>query len=137
MPAQGPHLRSHGHQRVDRHIDAPERATQQPNDLPIDYGLVQEVVVRTLSNMSVPSSQQEPERESGMALVSNPRFGSDRAGLPLLLTVDEAADLLRTSRRAIYAMVERRQLAGVVRIRRRVLFRTDSLLDWVHRKSAP
>lgn len=56
---------------------------------------------------------------------------------PLLLTVDEAASLLRTSRRAMYAMVERRQLPGVVRIRRRVLFRTAALLDWVDRKSAP
>ena len=30
--------------------------------------------------------------------------------LPRLLSVDEAADLLRTTRRAIYAMIERRQL---------------------------
>ena len=27
--------------------------------------------------------------------------------MPLLLTVDDAADLLRTTRRAIYAMLER------------------------------
>ena len=33
-----------------------------------------------------------------------------RATLPMLLTVDDAADLLRTTRRAVYAMVERRQL---------------------------
>ncbi|MCC6163682.1 MAG: helix-turn-helix domain-containing protein [Acidobacteria bacterium] len=56
---------------------------------------------------------------------------------PVLLTVDEAAALLRTTRRAMYAMVERRQLPGVVRIRRRVLFRTEALLDWVDQKSAP
>jgi len=55
----------------------------------------------------------------------------------MLLTVPEAAELLRTSPRGVYAMVERRQLPGVVRIRRRVLFRTDALLDWVHQKSAP
>jgi excisionase family DNA binding protein len=38
----------------------------------------------------------------------------------MLLTVDDAADLLRTTRRAIYAMLERRQLPGVIRIRRRL-----------------
>lgn len=54
--------------------------------------------------------------------------------LPLLLTIDEAADLLRTSRRGIYAMIARHQLPGVVRIRRRVLVRSADLLDWLHQK---
>ena len=62
---------------------------------------------------------------------------SENASWPVLLTVIEAAALLRTTRRAVYAMVERRQLPGVVRIRRRVLFRTAALLDWVDQKSAP
>lgn len=57
--------------------------------------------------------------------------------LPILLTADEAADLLRTTRRAIYAMVERGQLPGVVRVRRRVLLRTDALLHWLNQKCAP
>ena len=57
--------------------------------------------------------------------------------VPLFLNVDEAAELLRTTRRAIYAMVERRQLPGVVRLRRRVLFRSDVLLDWLDQKRAP
>src|SRR5262245_16727719 len=60
-----------------------------------------------------------------------------RVSLPGLLTVDEVADLLRTTRRAIYAMIERRQLPGVIRIRRRVLLRADDLLDWLDQKRAP
>jgi excisionase family DNA binding protein len=63
--------------------------------------------------------------------------GRPRESLPILLTVDEAAALLRTTRRAIYAMIERRQLPGVIRIRRRVLFRADDLLHWLDQKRAP
>ena len=66
--------------------------------------------------------------------------GADRRrhrALPILITVDEAADLLRTTRRAIYAMIARRQLPGVVRVRRRVLLRSEALLHWLEQKSAP
>jgi excisionase family DNA binding protein len=60
------------------------------------------------------------------------RLGHD-TGKPdvKLLTVDEVAILLRTSRKAVYAMVERRQLAGVRRIGRRVLIDRDELLHWL------
>ena len=54
---------------------------------------------------------------------------------PVLLTPTEVADLLRTSRKAIYTMIERAQLPGVVRIGRRVLVREDALLDWLRQKS--
>lgn len=57
--------------------------------------------------------------------------------LPILLTVGEAAALLRTSPKAVYALVERRQLAGVVRLGRRLLFRRDILLEWLGQKSTP
>jgi len=57
--------------------------------------------------------------------------------VPVLLTVDEAATLLRTTRRGIYAMISRRQLPGVTRIRRRVLVRADDLLHWLDQKRAP
>jgi excisionase family DNA binding protein len=57
--------------------------------------------------------------------------------LPILLTAEEAASLLRTTRRAIYAMVERGQLPGVVRVRRRVLLKSDAPLHWLEQKCAP
>ncbi len=55
----------------------------------------------------------------------------------ILLTIDEVGTILRTSRKAIYAMVERGQLPGVVRIGRRVLIREDALLHWLGQKSTP
>ena len=55
----------------------------------------------------------------------------------LLLTVPEVATLMRTTVKAIYAMVERQQIPGVTRIGRRVLFRSDDLLDWLDQKRAP
>lgn len=63
--------------------------------------------------------------------------GGTQGDRPVLLTVEETASLLRTSRKAIYAMVGRAQLPGVVRIGRRVLFRTDTLVDWLGQKSTP
>jgi excisionase family DNA binding protein len=61
----------------------------------------------------------------------------DVSAMPMLLTVDDAANLLRTTRRAIYAMLERRQLPGVIRIRRCVLIRSAELLEWLDQKRAP
>jgi excisionase family DNA binding protein len=57
--------------------------------------------------------------------------------LPMLLTAIDVADLLRTSRNAVYAMVERDQLPGVTRIGRRLRFRSDALLDWLNERRAP
>ncbi len=59
------------------------------------------------------------------------------SNLPILLTVDETAALLRTSRKAVYAMIERRLLPGVIRIGRRVLLRSADLLDFLDHNRAP
>ena len=59
------------------------------------------------------------------------------AGLPQFLTADEVAALLRTSRKAIYAMVERGQLPGVTRVRRCLLVRAEELVDWLNQKRTP
>ena len=57
--------------------------------------------------------------------------------LPALLTSGEVAALLRTTRKAVYAMVERGQLPGVVRLGSRVLFRQDAMVEFLRQKSAP
>jgi excisionase family DNA binding protein len=56
---------------------------------------------------------------------------------PYLLTPDEVADLLRTTRTAVYAMAARAQLPGATRIRRRLLFRSTDLLEWLDQNRAP
>ena len=58
-------------------------------------------------------------------------------GHPLLLTIEEVAELLRTTPKAIYVMIARHRLPGVTRLGRRVLVRSDVLLDWLNQKSAP
>jgi excisionase family DNA binding protein len=57
--------------------------------------------------------------------------------LPILMTVDETATILRTTRTAVYAMVARAQLPGVTRVGRRVLFRSEHLLRWLDQNRAP
>ena len=58
-------------------------------------------------------------------------------GLSFLMTVAEVADFIRTSRNAVYAMVGRGQLPGVIRIGRNLRFRRDTLLEWIDQKDAP
>ena len=59
----------------------------------------------------------------------------EKSVFPYLLTVAEVADLLRTSPKAIYTMVERGQLPGVHRIGRRLLFGQAALVAWLTEKS--
>ena len=56
---------------------------------------------------------------------------------PVLCTADEVAALLRTSRNAVYVMAARRLVPGVIKIGRRILFRTDVLLEWLDQKRVP
>jgi excisionase family DNA binding protein len=65
---------------------------------------------------------EAPDRPISTAPIS-------REDLPLLLPVEIAAELLHTSPKAIYAMAERGQLPGAVRVGRRLLIRRDELLD--------
>jgi excisionase family DNA binding protein len=65
------------------------------------------------------------------------RAALDAGELPPILDAEDVASLLRTTRTAVYAMVERRQLPGVMRIGRRVRFRRDTLLTWLGRLEEP
>jgi excisionase family DNA binding protein len=57
--------------------------------------------------------------------------------LPYFLTAKETAELLRTTREAVYAMAARGQLPGIVRIGRRLLIRRADLLEWLEQSRAP
>lgn len=56
---------------------------------------------------------------------------------PDLLTADETAAVLKTTRAAVYAMCERGQLPGVIRIGRRLLVDSSALVDWLNQRRAP
>ena len=62
---------------------------------------------------------------------------SEPSGVPVLLTPDEVAALLRTSKKQIYAMVERGALSGVVRLGRRLLFDRDHLVRYLNTLRVP
>ncbi len=55
---------------------------------------------------------------------------------PQWLTVPEVAEVLRTTPAAVYKMVERRQLPGVVRERTRVLVEHAALVHYLHQNRA-
>lgn len=58
------------------------------------------------------------------------RSSSDPAAL---MTAEELGQLLRMSRGAVYAMVARGELPGVIKIGRRLRFDRGTVLDWLRR----
>ena len=75
---------------------------------------------------------QRPHALAGRDL---PASDDSASAIDLPMTVPEVAVLLRTSVKAIYSMVERRQLPGVLRINRRVLVDRQILLEWLRQKA--
>lgn len=66
---------------------------------------------------------------------SNAAQGLD--ALPLLLTLAEAAAILRVTQKAAYAMVERGQMPGVVRFGTRIRVRSRDLLHSADQNLTP
>lgn len=71
------------------------------------------------------------------SVVSAPRGLTSLSALPPLLKAEEVAELLRTTRKAIYAMVERGSIPYVRVSPKRVLFDRDELLRWLDERRAP
>jgi excisionase family DNA binding protein len=90
--------------------------------------------MNALEHESAVPSRQVPV---GRASISSMNAIIDLDSLPAFLTADEAAALLRTTRKAVYTMAERGLLPGVTRLRRRFLVRRDVLLDYLRQKSTP
>jgi excisionase family DNA binding protein len=58
------------------------------------------------------------------------------APLPQFLTIDEVAEQLRTTRKAIYALIYKGALPGVIRLSRRLLVDRADLVKWLSEKRA-
>jgi excisionase family DNA binding protein len=57
------------------------------------------------------------------------------SGTDLPMTVPEVAVLLRKTPKAIYSMIGRGQLPGIIRIGRRLLVDRQILVDWLRQKA--
>jgi excisionase family DNA binding protein len=96
-----------------------------------------EVQLRARAGQRTPAaaaSDTEREVSKAGAITAGP---TERGALPLLLTADEVAALLRTTRKAVYAMAERAALPGAVRLGRRLLVHRDDLLRWLDERRTP
>lgn len=56
---------------------------------------------------------------------------------PALITVSEAASLLRQSVEAVYKMIQRGHLPGVLRIGRRIRVDSRVLVEWLNQNRVP
>jgi excisionase family DNA binding protein len=79
----------------------------------------------------------ELERE---AVALGDASGAERAAPPLppvVLTVDEAARLLRVNRKTLYDAVRAGEVPGVVRLGRSIRIGRDALLRWMEGNGGP
>lgn len=97
----------------DRSTEAPTRGpTEAPTQVPTD-------------EISAPSTEIHP---SPPADHTTP---TPSTTLPLILTVEETAALLRINRKTVYDLVRRDQLPGARKLGRALRFHRDALLRWM------
>lgn len=80
----------------------------------------------------MPTLRATPNRTKPPA----PQTGSGMTP-PAYLTPGEVAELLRTTRTAVYTMVQRGRLPGVRKVGRRILVRRVELLRWIEARATP
>lgn len=74
------------------------------------------------------------------AVAPSDASGAERAAspaLPPVLTVDEAARLLRVNRKTLYDAVRAGEVPGVVRLGRSIRIGRDALLRWMEGNGSP
>jgi excisionase family DNA binding protein len=57
--------------------------------------------------------------------------GDDGGDLPVVLTVDEVAAIMRVDRKTIYGVIARGEMPGVRRLGRSVRLHRDTVLRWL------
>lgn len=82
----------------------------------------------TTVRTTAPTSQPPPPPASTPAAAPPP--------VPHLLTIDEVAGHLRTTRKAVYALIRRGTLPGVIRLPRRLLVDRAVLVGWLEERRA-
>ena len=122
-----------------RRAASASRALAREGPSLVDFTAIVPVATRwteVRSNTSLASTRPTESKADSQRQVGSAAAVSSLDTLPPLLTVDEVAAVLRTSRKGVYAMAERRQLPGITRIGRRLLVRRDDLLSWLDERRA-
>lgn len=103
--------------------------------MPVSSTKLTDVTVAVADPFSTTPKHPVP-RVSG-AVVSEDSIKGDLNGSPALLTIEDVAALLRTTKKAIYTMKERGLLPGGVRVGRRLLVRRSALAQWLDQNRVP
>ena len=96
--------------------------------------------MRAMLDLVSHGSHEAPERAEparDLARESTESRGGTGAGGLAVLTIDEAARLLRVNRKTLYDAVKADQVPGVVRLGRAIRIGRAALLSWVQGNGGP